>query len=142
MSLPSAEVPKALSSQLRSAANVKDSSGRVVEPPLEFMPISVWSPPGQSAEPPPLKAEELGRKHFEAGRDGDSLFFNAELAASAVSSFLRDSDLKRSDALPVKEALALSFQGAAFVSSCVLLCLFYLELGVDFVLGAGRWLPI
>ena len=42
-SLPSAEVPKAPSSQLRSgsAAKAKDSSGRAAEPPLEVMPITV-----------------------------------------------------------------------------------------------------
>ena len=46
-SLPPAEVPKAPSSQLRfgTAAKAKDSSGRAVEPPLEVMPITVWSPP-------------------------------------------------------------------------------------------------
>ena len=48
---PRAEVPRAPSSQPRSdsAAKAKDSSGRVVEPPLEVMPITVWSPPAQSA---------------------------------------------------------------------------------------------
>ena len=46
--LPSpVEVPRAPSSQPRSAsaAKAKDSSGRVAEPPLEVMPILVWSPP-------------------------------------------------------------------------------------------------
>ena len=65
----------------------------------------------------------MGRKRLEADGDGDSLLFNAELEASAVSSILRDSDLKRSGALPVEEALALSLQGIASVSSRVLLCL-------------------
>ena len=122
---PPAEVPRALSSQLRSgsAAKAKDSSRRAAEPPLEVMPITVWSPPAQSVEPPPSRAEELGRKHPEADGDRDSLLFNAELAASAVSSILRDFDLKRSGALPVEEVLALSLQGVASVSSCVLLCL-------------------
>ena len=44
--LPSpTEVPRAPSSQPRSssAAKAKDSSGRDAEPPLEVMPISVWS---------------------------------------------------------------------------------------------------
>ena len=125
MSLPPAEVPKAPSSQPRSgsAAKAKDSSGRVAEPPLEVMPITVWSPPAQSAEPPPSRAEKLGRKRSEADGDGDSLLFNAELAAGAVSSILRDSDLKWLGSLPVEEALALSLQGVASVSSRVLLCL-------------------
>ena len=125
MLLPSADVPKAPSSQPRSgsAAKAKDSSGRAAEPPLEVMPITVWSPFAQSAEPPPWRREELGRKRFEADGDGDSLLFNAELAAGAVSSILRDSDLKRSGALPVEEALALSLKGVASISSRVLLCL-------------------
>ena len=61
---PPAEVPRAPSSQLRSGfvAKAKDSSGRAAEPPLEVMPITVWSPPAQSAEPPPSRAKELGRK--------------------------------------------------------------------------------
>ena len=67
--------------------------------------------------------EELRGKRPEADEDGDSLLFNVELAAGTVSSILRESDLKRSGALPVKEALALSLQGVASVSSCVSLCL-------------------
>ena len=41
------EVPRSPSSQPRyaSAAKAKDSSGRAAEPPLEVMPILVWSPP-------------------------------------------------------------------------------------------------
>ena len=122
---PSAEVPRAPSSQLRSgsAAKAKDSSGRVAEPPLAVIPITVWSSPAQSSEPPPLRAEELGRKRPKADGDGDSLLFNAELAAGAISSVLRDSNLKRSGALPVEEALASSLQGVASVSSRVFPCL-------------------
>ena len=47
VSLPSAEVPKAPSLQSRSgsAAKARDTSGRAAEPPLEVMPITVWSPP-------------------------------------------------------------------------------------------------
>ena len=122
---PPAEVPRAPSSQLRSGsvAKAKDSSRRAAEPPLEVMPITVWNPLAQSTEPPPSRVEELGRKRPEADGDGDSLLFNAELEAGAVSSILWDSDLKRSSALPVDEALALSLQGVASVSSRVLLCL-------------------
>ena len=50
-------------------------------------------------------------------------FFNAELVTGAVSSICRDSDLKRSSALPVAEALTLSLQGVTSVSSRVWLCL-------------------
>ena len=53
----------------------------------------------------------------EIGRDGDSLYLNVELMAGTVSSILKDSDLKRSGALLVDEALALSLQGVASVSS-------------------------
>ena len=85
----------------------------------------------------------MGRKRLEADGDGDSLLFNAELAIGEISSILRDSDLKRSNALPVEEALALSLKGVDSVSSRVFLCLIYLgfELCVDFMLGIGRWLP-
>ena len=87
------------------------------------MPITVCSPLAQSAEPPRSRAEELGRKRPEVDGDGDSLLFNYEIAAGTVSSVLRDFDLKRSGALPVEEALALSLQGVASVSSRVLLCM-------------------
>ena len=122
---PPAEVPKALSSQPHSgsAAKAKDSSGRAVEQPLEVMPIIVWNPPAQSVMPPFSRAEELKRKGSETDRDGNSLLLNVELAAGAVSSILKDYDLKRSGALPVEEALALSFQGVAFVGSRILPCL-------------------
>ena len=106
-----------------SAAKAKDSSGRAAKPPLEVMPISVWSPPAQSAEPPPTIAEELGRKRPEADEDEDSLLSNVELAAGAIPSILRDSDLKRSGSLHVEEVLALSLQGVTSVSSRVLICL-------------------
>ena len=58
----------------------------------------------------------------EIGGDGDSLLLNAKLATGAVSSILKDSDLKRSSALPVDEALALSLQGVAFISYHTLSC--------------------
>ena len=77
----------------------------------------------QSTEPPPSIAEYLGRKCPEADGYGDSLLSNVKLVAGAISSILRNSDLKRSSALPVEEALALSLQGVASVSSHVFLCL-------------------
>ena len=104
------EVPRAPGAQPRSASTIKakDSSGKDVEPPLEVMPISVWSPPAQSAEPPPSIAKDLGRKRPEADGDEDSLLSNVELVVGAISSILRDSNLKRSGAFPVEEVLALS----------------------------------
>ena len=43
---PRAEVPRASSLQLcsGSVAKAKDSLGRATKPPLEVMPITVWSP--------------------------------------------------------------------------------------------------
>ena len=122
---PPAKVPKALSSQPRSGsvAKAKDSSRRAVEQPLEVMPLTVWNPPTQSVMPPSSRAEELKRKGSETDRDGNSLLLNVELAAGAVSSILKDSDLKRLGALPVEEALALSLQGVAFIGSRILPCL-------------------
>ena len=118
-------MPRAPSSQPRSAsaAKAKDSSGRAAGPPLKVMPISIWSPPVQSAEPPPSIPEDLGRERLRADGDEDSLLSNAELAVGTISFVLMDSNLKRSDALPVEEALALSLQGVASISSRVFICL-------------------
>ena len=90
------------------------------------MPITVWNPLTKSVRSPSRRAEELKMKDPESriGGDGDSLLLNAELAAGAVSSILKNSDLKRSKALPVDEALALSLQGVASVSSYILSCMF------------------
>ena len=122
---PLAEVPKALSSKPRSGstAKAKDSSGRTAEQPLEVMPITVWNPPTRSVRTPSSRAKELKRKGSETDGDGDSLLLNSELVAGAVLSILKESDLKRSGALPVEEALALSLQGVASVSPRILLCL-------------------
>ena len=122
---PPAEVLKVLSSQPRpgSAAKAKGPSGKAAEQPLAIMPITVWNPPAKSVRPPSSKAEELKRKDFKTGGDGDSLLLDAELAASAASSILKDSDLKRSSMLPVDETLALSLQGVAFVIFHTLSCL-------------------
>ena len=89
------------------------------------MPITVWNPPTKSIRSSSPRAEELRRKDpkSEIGGDGDSLLINAELEAGAVSSILKDYDLKRSSTLPVDEALALSLQGVASVSSYTLSCL-------------------
>ena len=128
---PLVEVPKALSSPPRSgsAAKAKDSSGRAAEQPLEVMPITVWNPPAQSVKPPSSRTEELKRKGSETDGDGDCLLLNIELAAGAVSFILKDSDLKRSGALLVEEALALSLQGVASVSSRILSCLILTRVG-------------
>ena len=92
-----------------SAAGAGDSSGRADEPPLEVLPISVWSPTSRGAAPPPTMSDEVtgNRDRFEAAGDEDSLLSQAELAVGDVSSILRDSNFRRVGALPVKEALAL-----------------------------------
>ena len=122
---PPAEVLKASCSQSHSgsATKAKGSSRRAVEQPLAVMPITVWNPPAQRVKPPSSRSKELKRKGSETGEDGDSLLLNAELAADAVPSILKDYDLKRSGSLPVEEALALSLQGVASVSSHILSCL-------------------
>ena len=90
------------------------------------MAITVLNPTTRSVRSPSRRAEESKRKDpgSDSGEDGDSPLLNAELMAEAVSSLLKDSDLKRSKTLPVDEALAFSLQGVASVSPCVLSCLF------------------
>ena len=125
---PPAEASTALSSQprSRSAAKAKSLLGGAIEKPLAVMPITVWNPPTKSVRSPSRRVEELKRKDPESkiGGDGDSLLLNAELAAGAVSSILKDSDLVRSKALSIDEALALSLHGVASVNSYILSCLF------------------
>ena len=121
---PPSEAFVILSSQpgSRSAAKAKSLLGGAVDQPLEVMPITVWNPPAKGVRSPPRRAEELKKKEPESksGGDGDSLLLDAELAAGAGSSILKDSDLKRSKALPADEALTLSLQGVASVSSLIL----------------------
>ena len=123
-----AEAPIVLSSQppSKSAAGERNLLGGSAEQALAVVPITVWNPPTESVRSPPRQAEELKKKapKQKISEDGDSLLLNAELAAGVVSPILKDSDLRRSKALPVDEALALSLQGVASVSPCVLSCLF------------------
>ena len=125
---PPPEAPITLSSQpnSRSTAEVENPLGEAVAQPLAIVPIIVWNPPTRSVRSPFRRAEESKRKDpgLESGEDGDSLLLNVELAEGAVSSILKDSDLKRSKTLPVDEALALGLQRVASVSPCVLSCLF------------------
>ena len=119
-SSPLAEAPLVLSSPPPSKPDVEAKSllGAVVELPLTVMPMTVWNPPTENAKSPPRMAAELKRKKSKPKVDEnkDSLLSNAELAAGAVSSILKDSDLGRSKGLPVDEAIALSLQGVASVS--------------------------
>ena len=117
---PMAEAPIVLSSPPPSKpdAEAKNLLGAAVEQSLVVMPITVWNPPLESVRSPPRRAAELKRKKTKPKVDEneDPLLLNAELAAGAVLSILKDSDLGRSKALPVDEALALSLQGLASVS--------------------------
>ena len=103
-----------------------DSSGRAVEPPLEVLPISIWSPTSRGAVPPPAMPDEVtgDRDRFEAARSKDSLLSHTELVVGAVSSILRDFDLRKVDALSVEEALSLFLQGTASVCPSVFVDLF------------------
>ena len=96
----------------------KDLSDAAVEQPLTVMPITVWNPPSDNAKSPPRGMAEPKRKRSKPKADAvkDSLLSNTELAAGAVSSILKESDIGRSKELPIDEALALSFQGIASVS--------------------------
>ena len=117
---PLAEAPVVLSPPPPSKPDVEAKSplGAVVEQLLVAMPITVWNSPSETAKSPPRRAAELKRKKQKPKVDEnkDSLLSNAELAAGAVLSILKDSDLGRSKALLVDEALALSLQGVASVS--------------------------
>ena len=127
-SSPLAEAPVVLSPPPPSKPDVEAKSlpGAAVEQPLVIMPITVWNPPSGNAKSPPRRVAELGRKKSKrkADENKDSLLSNAELAAGAISSILKDSDLERSKAMVVDEALALSLQGVASVSLqlCLLPC--------------------
>ena len=125
---PPSEAFAILSSQpgSRSAAKAKSLLGWAVDQPLAVMPITVWNLPVKGVRSPPKRAEELKKKEPESksGANRDSLLLNAELAAGAVSSILKDSYLKRSKALPADEALTLSLQRVASVSSLILSRLF------------------
>ena len=89
----------------------------------------------QSAELPSKASEGEGRKHLGPERDEDSLLTSAELAAGAISSIIWDSDLKTVDAMSVKEALALSLQGAAIVCPNAFICSFHrcFKLAINFI---------
>ena len=119
-SSPLAKAPVILSPPIspKPDGGAKSPLNAAVEKSLVVMPITVWYPPLEKVQSPPRKAAELKRKKPKAKVDEnqDSLLSNAELAAGAVSSILKDSDLGKSKALLVDEALALSLQGVASVS--------------------------
>ena len=64
--------------------------------------------------------DEVRRDRFGAVGSEDSLLSHAKLTAEAVSSILRDSNLRKVGALSVEEALALLLQGTASIRPSVL----------------------
>ena len=86
--------------------------------------------------------DDVGRGHFGARGDEDSFLSHVELAVGAISSILRDSDLKKVDTLSVEEALALSLLGAASVLPSAFTGSFpyCFRLLIDSFLFFGRWL--
>ena len=132
-SSPLAEAPVILSTPIspKPDGGAKSPLSAAVVLSLIVMPITVWNPPLEKVKSPPRKAAELKRKKLKAKVDEnqDSLLSNAELAAGAFSSILKDSDLGRSKAMLVDEALALSLQGVASVSLqlCFLPCYLHVQ---------------
>ena len=113
----SAKVSEVVGAQRHSSSTVgvKGSPRKVTELPLKVHHISVWSPSVQNTSPSPPTRGDAGDDRFEAEGVENSLLANAELAARAISSILRDFDLKKVETLCVEEALALSLQGTVFV---------------------------
>ena len=98
----------------------RGGGGVGAEPPLEVLPILVWSPTSRGGVPSPAMPDEVRRDCFGVVGSEDSLLSHAELAAGIVSSILRDSDLRKVDALSVEEALALLLQGTASIRPSIL----------------------
>ena len=113
----------------------KNPSGRTTEPSLEVLPIYIWSPSTQNGKLPLTTPEDEGRDCFRTEGDEDSLLTNLELTVGAVSSILRDSDLKRADAMSVEEALALSLQVAATICLDAFICSLHLcfKISINFI---------
>ena len=124
-SSPLAEASVILSPPISSKPDggAKSPLNAAAEQSLVVMPITVWNPPLEKVQSPPRKAAGLKRKKpkEKVDENQDSLLSNAELAAGAVSSILRDSDLGISKAMLVDEALALSLQGGCLGKSTIVL---------------------
>ena len=113
-----AEVPPVLGPLPPSEpiAEAGNPSGKDIQP-LAAVPITVWKAPSENAKSPPGKSPEPRRRTKPTTAENkDSLLSNAKLAAGAVSSIIKDSDIVRSKELPVDEALVSFFQGFALVS--------------------------
>ena len=112
--------------EVSGAGDSKNSLGRSAKLPLVVLPISVRSPLAQDFKRPPTMQEDQGRGCFGTEGEEDSLLANSKLAVGVVSSILRNSDLRRANAMYVEDVLALSPQGAATVCPDAFICLSYL----------------
>ena len=99
-------------------AEAGNPSGEDGVQPLAAVSLAVWNTPSNSAKSPPGKSAEPTRRKTKPkiAENKDSLLSDAKLAAGAISSILKDSDIVRSKELPVDEVLASTFQGFALVS--------------------------
>ena len=86
--------------------------------------------------------DDVGRGRFGVVGDEESLLSHVELTSGTVSSILRDSDLKKVDALSIEEALALTLQGTASVRPSAFVDPFpyCFRLLIESFLFFGRWL--
>ena len=94
--------------------NPSDEDG---DQPLAAIPLAVWNASSDNAKSPLGRWRCRREQKQKLVKTRIRLLSNAELAAGAVSSILKDFDIGRSKELPVDEALALSFQGFASVRS-------------------------
>ena len=101
----------------RPDVGAKGLSGADAVQPSTVLPIIVGGPPADKARPPLRRTTERKKLKPKADAVGDSLLSSAELAVGVVSSILKESAVGESKGLPVDDALALSFQGIASVSS-------------------------
>ena len=72
--------------EVSKVASPKNPSGRTAEPPLEVLPIFVWSPSTQNAKVPPTTPNDEGRDCFGTEGDEDSLLTNSKLIAGLYRS--------------------------------------------------------
>ena len=95
---------------------------------MEVLPLSIRSPTSRGDAPPPAMPDEVtgDRDRFEATWSEDSFLSYVKLAAGAISSILRDFDLRKVEALSVEQALALLLQGTGSIRPSVFvdLCLY------------------
>ena len=73
-----------------------------------------------------MTLEVEGNGCFVIRGEEDLLLANSKLVIVVVSSILRDSDLRRADAMSVEDVMALLLQGSAIVCLNAFICLSYL----------------